>query len=163
MKIGFLGFSDVGPESLEAGLMEPGVLLASNPRFDQIITDAKKQVDYLVVSFHFGDEYKTKHNGRQEYLAHRAIDDGAKIIIGTHPHVIEDPETYKNGFIAYSLGNLIFDQYFSQNTMQGMLLKVQLSKDGGMIINKNIVKLNSAFQPDKIILGKDEKVKITSF
>ena len=163
MKIGFLGFSDVGPESLEAGLMEPGVLLASNPRFDQIITDAKKQVDYLVVSFHFGDEYKTKHNGRQEYLAHRAIDDGAKIIIGTHPHVIEDTETYKNGFIAYSLGNLIFDQYFSQNTMQGMLLKVQLSKDGGMIINKNIVKLNSAFQPDKIILGKDEKVKITSF
>ena len=156
MKIGFLGFSDVGPESLEAGLMEPGVLLA-------IITDAKKQVDYLVVSFHFGDEYKTKHNGRQEYLAHRAIDDGAKIIIGTHPHVIEDTETYKNGFIAYSLGNLIFDQYFSQNTMQGMLLKVQLSKDGGMIINKNIVKLNSAFQPDKIILGKDEKVKITSF
>ncbi len=117
IKIGYLGFSDVGPNWMEASENKAGLLLASNPRFDEIIQNASKQVDYLVVSFHFGDEYKLKHNPRQEYLAHKAIDAGAKIIIGHHPHVAEDTEIYINGFIAYSLGNFIFDQGFSVNTM----------------------------------------------
>ena len=159
IKIGYLGFSDVGPEWMKATEEQAGILLASNPRFDEIITNAGKQVDYLVVSFHFGDEYQKKHNDRQEYLAHRAIDAGAKIVIGTHPHVIEDTEVYKNGFIAYSLGNFIFDQYFSKDTMEGMLLQIKLSKDGSMIVQKNIMQLNKIFQPDKIIKGKEEKIK----
>jgi len=158
MKIGFLGFSDVGPNSMAAGVATPGILLASDPGFDNIIKNAAKQVDYLVVSFHFGVEYQAIHNARQEYLAHEAIDDGAKIIIGTHPHVAEDTEVYKNGFIAYSLGNLIFDQPFSANTMQGMLIELKLYKDGLMTVKKDTVKLNSAFQPEKLIEGKEEEV-----
>jgi len=159
IKIGYLGFSDVGPNWMKATESEIGILLASNPRFTEIIQNASKQVDYLIVSFHFGEEYKTKHNTRQEYLAHKAIDAGAKIVIGTHPHVVEDTEVYKNGFIAYSLGNFIFDQGFSINTMQGMLLEIKLDREGGMTIKKNVVKLNKFFQPDKIIPGKEEKVK----
>ena len=159
MKIGYLGFSDVGPSWMEAGVDKAGLLLANNPRFDEIIQNASKQVDYLVVYFHFGEEYQAKHDARQEYLAHRAVDNGAKIIIGSHPHVIEDTEVYKNSYIAYSLGNFIFDQSWSKNTMQGMLLQVKLNKDGSMAVTKNTVKLNSAFQPDKVILGKEEKVK----
>ncbi len=159
LKIGFIGFSDKGPDWLEVGVNKAGVLLTSNPRFDEIIKNAAKQVDYLIVSFHFGEEYQTKHNERQEHLAHRAIDDGAKIVVGHHPHVIEDIEVYKNGFIAYSLGNLIFDQAFSENTMQGMLLEVKLWKDGNLNVKKNTVKLNQFFQPDKIIRGVEEKIK----
>ncbi len=159
MKIGYLGFSDVGPNWMEATDNSSGLLLANNPRFDEIIQNASKQVDFLVVSFHFGDEYKNTHNDRQEYLAHKAIDDGAKIIIGTHPHVVEDTEVYKKGFIAYSLGNLIFDQYFSENTMQGMLLEIKLNKNGSMSIFKDIVKLNHVFQPETVIKGKEEKIK----
>jgi len=159
IKIGYLGFSDVGPNWMEANEEKAGLLLANNPRFDEIVKNASTKVDYLVVSFHFGEEYQTKHNARQEYLAHKAIDDGAKIIIGTHPHVIEDTEVYKNGFIAYSLGNFIFDQSFSKNTMEGMLLEIKLNKDGNMTIKKNIVKLNKFFQPDKIIINKEEKIK----
>ena len=159
MKIGYLGFSDVGPNWMEATGDKTGLLLANNPRFDEIVKNASSQVDYLVVSFHFGDEYQTKHNIRQEYLAHKAIDNGTKIVVGTHPHVIEDTEVYKNGFIAYSLGNFIFDQGFSQNTMQGMLLEIKLNRDGNMTVKKNIVKLNKLFQPDKIITAKEEKIK----
>jgi len=159
IKIGYLGFSDVGPEWMKASEDKAGLLLANNPRFDEIIGKASKLVDYLVVSFHFGEEYQTKYNARQEYLAHRAIDAGAKIIIGTHPHVVEDTEVYKNGFIAYSLGNFIFDQGFSENTMQGMLLEIKLWRDGNMSVKKNIVKLNKSFQPDKVIIGKEEKIK----
>jgi D-alanyl-D-alanine carboxypeptidase len=159
IKIGFLGFSDVGPNWMEAKEDEAGLLLASDPNFDQIIKDAASHVDHLIVSFHFGEEYKTKHSVRQEYLAHKAIDAGAKIVIGHHPHVVEDTEIYKNGFIAYSLGNFIFDQYFSENTMQGMLLEVKLGIAGDMTIKKNILKLNSVFKPEKIIEGKEEKIK----
>ena len=160
MKIGYLGFSDVGPNWMNATDTEAGLLLASNPRFDEIIKNAAAKVDYLIVSFHFGDEYKTKHNARQETLAHKAIDDGAKIIIGSHPHVAEDTEVYKNGYIAYSLGNFIFDQYFSKDTMQGMLLQIKLSKDGSILVQKDTLQLNKIFQPDKIIKGVETKIKM---
>lgn len=169
MKVGFLGFSDVGPNWMQASDIESGILSASNPRFDEIITNAGKQVDYLVVSFHFGDEYQKIHNMRQETLARRAIDDGAKIIIGSHPHVVQDTEVYSPksctqsscmGFIAYSLGNFIFDQYFSSDTMQGMLLQIKLNKDGSMLVQKNTVQLNRSFQPDKVIRGIETKVKM---
>lgn len=159
IKIGFLGFSDVGPNWMKTSKDKAGLLLANNPRLNEIIKNASKQVDYLIVSFHFGEEYQKKHNVRQEYLAHKAIDNGAKIIIGHHSHVIEDTEIYKNGFIAYSLGNFIFDQGFSEDTMQGMLLEIKLNKNGNITIKKNILKLNKIFQPDKIIKGKEEKIK----
>ncbi len=162
MRIGYLAFSDVGPNYMKATENEAGVLLASNPDFDSIIKNAKIQVDYLVVSFHFGDEYKTIHNQRQETLAHKAIDDGAKIVIGHHPHVVQDTEVYNNGYIAYSLGNFIFDQYFSSNTMQGMLLKLKINSDGSMTAQKNAIKLNKAFQPESITRGKEEKIKFTT-
>ena len=159
MKIGYLGFTDVGPNSLKTTDINSGVLLTSNPRFNEIIQNASKQVDHLIVSLHFGDEYKTIHNERQEFLAHSAIDNGAKVVIGHHPHVTQDTEIYKNGFIAYSLGNFVFDQYFSENTMQGMLLEMKLYKDGGMTVKKNTIKLTKVFQPDKLIEGKEEKIK----
>ena len=160
MKIGYLAFSDVGPNWMEAGVDKAGLLLTNNPRFDEIIFTASKQVDYLVVSFHFGDEYKEKHNARQEYLAHKAIDDGAKIVIGHHPHVVEDTEIYKNGFIAYSLGNFIFDQSWSKPTMQGMILQIKLNRDGSMVAQKNATQLNSVFQLEKITPGKEEQIKL---
>jgi len=159
IKIGYLGFSDVGPNWLKATEENAGILLASNPNFDQIISNAAAKVDHLVVSFHFGDEYKKIHNARQESLAHRAVDAGAKLVIGHHPHVMQDTEVYKNGFIAYSLGNFIFDQYFSADTMEGMMLEVKLGKDGSMTTKKNVVKLNRVFQPEQVIPGKAEPVK----
>ncbi len=167
-KIGFLGFSDVGPTWLEANGEKAGLLLASDPRFEEIIKNAAKKVDFLIVSFHWGDEYKTTHNARQENLAHRAVDNGAKIVIGHHPHVAQDTEVYSRkdctqsscaSFIAYSLGNFIFDQKFSTATMQGMLLQVKLWKDGTMDVKKNTTYLNSVFQLDRILEGKEEKLK----
>jgi len=168
MKIGYLGFSDVGPNYMSACSDKAGVLLASDPNFDEIIKNAAKQVDYLVVTFHFGVEYKAKHNARQEELAHRAIDDGAKIIIGSHPHVVEDTEVYSPkdctqnscvGYIAYSLGNFIFDQSWSKPTMQGMLLELKLFKDGSMTVVKNATQQNSVFQISNVTEGKEENVK----
>ncbi|MDP2789090.1 MAG: CapA family protein [bacterium] len=167
IKIGFLGFADNGPGGMEATPERTGFLSAKNPRFAEIVKNASEQVDYLIVSFHFGEEYQTIHNARQEYLAHTAIDNGSKIVIGHHPHVIEDTEVYSPkdctqsscvGYIAYSLGNFIFDQWFSTKTMEGLWLEIKLEKNGNMTTQKNIVKLNKIFQPDTIIKGKEEKI-----
>ncbi|MFA6177324.1 MAG: CapA family protein [Candidatus Paceibacterota bacterium] len=159
MKIGYLGFSDVGPNNMSVGIEKAGVLLANDPNFDEIIKNAAKQVDYLVVTFHFGEEYKNKHNARQEFLAHKAIDNGAKIVIGSHSHVTQDTEVYNNGYIAYSLGNFIFDQPRDKKTMQGMLLELKLFKDGSMTAKKNITQQNSVFQIEKVTAGKEENIK----
>ncbi len=168
IKIGFIGFSDKGPDYMAVKDDNVGILLANDPDFDKIIKDASAQVDYLVVSFHFGEEYKTKHDARQEKLAHKAVDAGAKIVIGHHPHVPQDIEVYSRkgctqsscaSYIAYSLGNFIFDQSWSAPTMKGMLLEIKLNRDGSMTVRKDTTQLNSVFQLDKIIKGKEEKVK----
>ncbi|OGI63737.1 hypothetical protein A2914_01000 [Candidatus Nomurabacteria bacterium RIFCSPLOWO2_01_FULL_41_21] len=161
LKIGYLGFSDVGPNGMVAREDEAGVLLANNPRFEEIIKSASEQVDFLVVSFHFGEEYKNTHNDRQEYLAHTAIDNGARIIVGHHPHVMQDTEVYKNGFIIYSLGNFIFDQRFSPETSKGTLYEIEVRQDGSMTEKKNIIETNRVFQPEKVIKGKEEVIKFT--
>ncbi len=159
IKIGFIGFSDVGPNDMAVGIDEAGLLLASNPRFEEIIKNAASQVDHLVVSFHFGAEYKTIHNSRQEYLAHKAVDNGAKLVIGHHPHVPEDTEVYKNSYIAYSLGNFIFDQSWSEPTMKGMFLEIKLNKNNSMTARKDNFKLNNFFQPSELIFGQEEEIK----
>ena len=122
VNFGFLGFSDVGPKWMEAGENKSGILLADDPNFSSIIAKAKESVDVLIVSIHFGEEYEKIHNKRQEKIAYLAIDYGADIVIGHHPHVIEDIEYYKDKPIFYSLGNFIFDQYFSKETMRGMVV-----------------------------------------
>jgi poly-gamma-glutamate synthesis protein (capsule biosynthesis protein) len=147
MKVGFLAFSDVGPKWIAATKSLPGILLASDPRLKEIVAHAAKQVDLLVVSFHFGDEYKTEANARQKKLAHEAIDAGARLVIGHHPHVVEGMEEYKNSVIAYSLGNFIFDQYFSKETMRGLALKVKVDADGDITYEKIPLVQDSHFVP----------------
>jgi len=146
LKIGFLGFSDVGPDWMKVEGEKPGILLTRSLDFTETIRGASQQVDLLVVTFHFGDEY-VEYNERQEKLAHLAIDSGAKIIIGHHPHVEQATEFYNGGIIAYSLGNFIFDQYFSDKTMKGLMLEIEIEEKKIKQIIKKTVQLNQFYQP----------------
>lgn len=147
-KIGFLGFTDVGPNWLAATDTNPGILLASDPDFAGIISRAKAQVDTLIVSIHWGEEYNyNNHTSRQESIAHKAIDAGASLIVGHHPHVAEDIGYYKNGLIIYSLGNFIFDQYFSKDTMQGLTAEITLKADGTMIPSFHLIQMDKTYRP----------------
>ncbi len=157
INFGFLGFSDVGPNWIEAKEDTAGILLASDPNIESIIGNAKSNVDVLIISFHFGEEYKTIHNKRQETLAHLAIDSGADMVIGHHPHVMEDIEWYKEKPIVYSLGNFIFDQYFSQNTMEGMLFIANFENKKLKNTETKTIKLNKLYQPDGIF--EDQELK----
>ncbi len=130
LKIGFLGFSDVGPSWLSNMDTEGGhgINILNTDTFDELVKNASGKVDVLVVSIHGGNEYSTVTE-RQKEFAHRAIDNGAKIVAGHHPHVVQPLEVYKGGLIAYSLGNFIFDQAFSKEVSRGLTLEVTLDTD----------------------------------
>jgi len=155
VKFGFLGFSDVGPNWIEAKENTPGILLASDPNIENIIKNAKTKCDVLIISFHFGEEYELTHNTRQENLAHMAIDKGADMIIGHHPHVMEDIEEYKGKPIVYSLGNFIFDQYFSKDTMRGMLFSATYAGKSLIKVEQKIITLNKKYQPEGIFTKEE--------
>ena len=115
-------------------------------RREQIKQDIKKtkqQADIIVVSVHFGDEYQTTPSAMKQLLSRTEIDAGADLVIGHHPHVTQPVEQYKNGWIAYSLGNFIFDQDFSTETMQGLILKV-LVEDKKI---KEVISLQTIINP----------------
>ncbi len=149
VRVGFLGFTDVGPDWLEVGAKNAGVLRAADGDFDTLIAHAARQVDALVVSFHFGDEYQPLSNARQKALARRAVENGARIVVGHHPHVVQELERYNGGVIAYSLGNFIFDQNFSPETMQGLGLMVTLNAQGGVEdVRRLPFSINKSYQPE---------------
>jgi poly-gamma-glutamate synthesis protein (capsule biosynthesis protein) len=118
------------------------------------INTSKTICDYIVATMHAGTEYTRKPNQAQIDFAHKAIDLGADMVIGAHPHWVQTIERYapncpspipKEGapsasegrerlkcgepkYIFYSLGNFIFDQDWSQETKEGLTLKIQISK-----------------------------------
>jgi len=101
----------------------------------------------VVVSIHWGEEYETSPSTLQRKIAYELIDAGADLVIGHHPHVIQEVEVYGNGLIAYSLGNFIFDQNFSEETSRGLILEVVFS-DGDILSYKTTeVNFNEKYQP----------------
>lgn len=150
-KIGFLAYSDLGSvywTALEnsSGLALIGLEYLEKTKAD--IKKAKSQVDILIVSLHSGEEYLKEPTGLQVSFARAAIDSGADLIVGHHPHVVQKNETYREKHIFYSLGNFVFDQDFSQETMRGQIVKVTIEdKKIKEAIPVNI-KLNQYFQPE---------------
>ncbi|MEA4910721.1 hypothetical protein SDC9_07785 [bioreactor metagenome] len=88
-----------------------------------------KKVDFVIVVPHWGTEYRKTSNQNQKYLAHKWIDAGADMIIGGHPHVIEESEIYKDKYIYYSLGNYIFDQWFDEDVKKGLGVNFKFKKE----------------------------------
>ncbi len=107
--------------------------------FDKVLAEVDRLrplVDFLIVTPHWGPEYEKAPSERMARLAHSWVDHGADVVIGTHPHVIGYIEEYNGKKIFYSLGNFIFDQYFSKETSEGLAVKIALEKEGD-IINSN--------------------------
>lgn len=92
------------------------------------IRKMKSRNDIVIVYCHWGTEYALRENRRQTNAAHAFIDAGADAVIGSHPHVVEPIEIYKNTAIFYSLGNFVFDQYFSEDTRSRLVLGVSFEK-----------------------------------
>lgn len=93
-----------------------------------------QESDVIVVMFHWGDQYMKEPNARQRALAHLAINYGAQLVVGSHPHSVQSIEKYKEGLIVYSLGNFIADEMYNepytQEANQGVIGRFHFNKRG---------------------------------
>jgi len=86
--------------------------------------------DAVVVMPHWSQEYRREPTPGQRRLARAFIDAGADAVLGGHPHVVQPLEIYRNRPVFYSLGNFVFDQFFSKETQQGLGLAITFRKGG---------------------------------
>jgi hypothetical protein len=114
---GFVAFNGVG-EAIDRAAMT------------KRISSLAKQVDVVAVAFHWGAEYVTLPATAPGVapddpieIGRLAVDAGADLVIGNHPHWVQGVELYKDGFIAYGHGNFIFDQMWSYETRVGVIGK----------------------------------------
>ena len=99
--------------------------LLENINKDEIINAIKKEKDngkFVIIFPHWGNEYQAKHSASQENYAKSWVNAGADLIIGSHPHVVQDFEVIDNVPVVYSMGNFVFDQSFSEETQEGLLV-----------------------------------------
>lgn len=98
----------------------------------ELIKAIRPSVDYLIVSVHWGIEYKHKPDSKSQIEpGHAFIDAGADFVIGHHPHVVQTFEIYNGKVIFYSLGNFVFDQYWSKDTQEGLVIGIELDDTDG--------------------------------
>jgi len=151
-KIGFLAYDLIGPRGWLASNFRPGIAFLDSDNFEKIkndIAEAKKQVDILAVSLHWGEEYEEEPNSTQKDQAKEILEAGADIIIGSHPHVSEFLEKHGgNKWVAYSLGNFVFDQYFSEPTMKGNILELEIDEKKIKNVSYTTVNINGFYQPE---------------
>lgn len=93
----------------------------------------------IIVNFHWGIEKEYLPNDTQKTLAHLAIDEGADLVIGHHPHVLQGIERYKGKYIAYSLGNFSFGGNSNPSDKDTMIFQQTFTvQDGKVEVNDDI-------------------------
>ena len=127
IKIGFIAYNSIPPLGLKATNSSPGVNYLNYESLTSEISRVSEMVDLLIVSLHWGIEYQQVQAKEQEEIANELLRGGAHIIIGHHPHVLQPIYIFnQKNIVAYSLGNFIFDQDFSEETSTGGVLSVHL-------------------------------------
>jgi poly-gamma-glutamate capsule biosynthesis protein CapA/YwtB (metallophosphatase superfamily) len=139
LRLAFLAYLDIIPErsgfdphTWIATETSPGIAWASPEQIQVDVSAASLQADLVIVMLHSGIEITDVINNisnEQRAEAHAAIDAGADLVLGSHPHVLQQIERYHGGLIAYSLGNFVFDQYDGIANAT-ILLRVLLTNSG---------------------------------
>ncbi len=145
LRIAFLAYVNIDPKEATAGLDRPGVAWLDPPQALADIRFARPLADLVIVCPHWGVEYALQPTPEQVDLAHQMIDAGADMIVGSHPHVVQPLEKYHNHWIAYSLGNFIFDQH-GPNTHRGLMLRASVHNKRILDVTPIPIDINSRFQ-----------------
>jgi poly-gamma-glutamate synthesis protein (capsule biosynthesis protein) len=146
-KIAYLSYSQIGPSNFVATTRSPGTAYTMNlSTVKSQIAAAKKQADYVIVSFHWGVEKASSPSSTQVRFGRGAIDAGADAVLSHHPHVIQGVEYYKGKVIAYSLGNFVF----SPGSTPGhdtMILSMKLTPGGVTDVNARAMFIDGSGRP----------------
>ena len=129
---------------------------------DQIIeavTAEERQGRFVIVYPHWGPEYVEVATDNQVSAAELLVAAGADLIVGAHPHVIQNYQLIENTPVVYSLGNFLFDQDFSLATQQGLILKVSLTPD---LLELNFVPISIANRQAVPLTGLEAQAVLTA-
>jgi len=147
-KIAFLGYSLTQPVEFFAGVQRPGTAPGYEKFVAADIAKVRPLADYVIVSFHWGTEGSGTVRAYQRTAARKAIDAGADVIIGHHPHVLQGIERYGRGIIFYSLGNFTFASK-SKTAETGLMVRLRLT-DGrreAELLPLDVLHRRVGFQP----------------
>ena len=100
-----------------------------------------QSVDYLIMSFHWGQERQYRQNATQREIAHYAIDRGVNAVLGHHPHVVQGIERYKQGVIVYSLANFVFGGNGNPSDKDSVAVQLRLDFAGKQLLAQDVVAL----------------------
>lgn len=158
-KIALLGYSLTQPLEFFATDTQGGTAPGWKKFVHDDISRIRPQVDYVMVSFHWGKEASGRVQPYQQQAAHTAIDAGADAVIGHHPHVLQGVERYKQGIIFYSLGNFAFA---SKSTTAETSALIRFRLDGqrksAEIIPLDVLYRRVKFQPRRVSGGQATQV-----
>lgn len=159
-RVGFLGFCHASTKPSDMAASDTfGVAPLEPEAVAKAVRQARPEVDHLVLLLHWGLEYSPLPTPEQVELAHAAVDAGADLIIGHHSHMVQGIEHYKNGVIAYSLGNCTdsdvdwvgperhYESRMTTTDREGLALVVTLQDDGVQLEQTVPLWLNDAGQP----------------
>jgi poly-gamma-glutamate synthesis protein (capsule biosynthesis protein) len=146
-KIAYLGYTNLLPAVYGSKTASPASALLDLNKVIEDIKKAKTEADIVIVSVHWGEEYQSSANDYQKQVGRALVTAGASLVVGHHPHVIQEVEHYQGGWIAYSLGNFVFDQNFSKETQEGLLLKVKVEEGKVTKVEPLKIRINYSFQP----------------
>jgi poly-gamma-glutamate synthesis protein (capsule biosynthesis protein) len=154
-KVGFLCYSQVSDKQFAAANGRTGTIPGIRQIIVSDIKSCRKDADIIIVYLHWGREYMPV-DGKQKYMAHRLIDAGADMVIGSHTHIFLDIEKYRGKYIFYGLGNFIFDLEREATKYSGYLK--------ASIVNKHIgrVTLTPVYLKEYrpvVVQDADEKLK----
>lgn len=157
VRVAFLGYTSI-PGNYEASNSTTGNAFikiapwypfseADVAQMEQDIKTAKAKADVVIPYFHWSQEYVHQPSEQMRTVAHRAIDAGATMVVGSHPHWVQGIEWYKDSLIAYSLGNFIFDQEQMLKTKQGVVLNAEF--EGAKLVAAKLIpiQIEQYFQP----------------
>jgi poly-gamma-glutamate synthesis protein (capsule biosynthesis protein) len=144
VRVGILGYS-LRP-SIDDGLPPPHALGTESG----ILADVRRlrpDVDCLIVSLHWGEEFVTSPSAAEVAFGHAVIEAGARIVVGHHPHVARPVERYRGGVIAYSLGNFLADMIWHEPLRHGLVLDCVVSASALEDVRVHRVRLDRSFLP----------------
>ena len=121
-RVALLAYNEIPPGGPYARVNSAGVAPVDLKTLPDDIAAARQQADLVIPFFHWGIEYTKDPTPIQQQAAHLSIDSGADMVLGSHPHWVQAIEAYKGRLIIYSLGNFVFDQDWSRETLEGCLL-----------------------------------------
>jgi poly-gamma-glutamate synthesis protein (capsule biosynthesis protein) len=121
-RVALLGFDGISADWYGATPTTAGTAPLLPDLVERAIRDAARRADIVIPFFHWGVEYTLVPTETQRALAYLALDSGATLVVGSHPHWVQGIEWYHDKPIFYSLGNFVFDQEWSSETKQGLIL-----------------------------------------